>query len=368
MVSREVFAEAKFVFENHSLTGGSFIKFVNLNGNINEFYSETGPNAIQSIPIVTMDSRNVKLNSAGFYIEEIYLPSNYININAGLRYLHNSFTNENLFSPRINLSLNFDQVDIFKFGWGFYYQPPFYNEIIGLDENIKLRSQRSIQYNIGWEHQFSATMDLQIDAYYKDLDNLIPFYYEEIKPIYLYGSIDEGRTYGLDIMLRGHLVEGIESRIGYSYLDSKEREKGTGERFRRRLLDQTHTFQIFLQDRIRKHPNWQAHTRFLVGSGFLFASRAIKTNPATGSTSLVADIKHPEEYFLYFRVDMGLSAAFDVGSDSKLVVIAEVLNMFNHYNVGGYDWMMVYKDFVAALRIPRILSKRFFNLRAELSL
>ena len=367
--SNEITSELKLNFEKHTVRAGVNLKFVNLVSNTDELYSENGPQAVVTQPQISLNRINADLNSFDMYAEDIFNPNENLNINVGVRYLNNYFTNENLFSPRAIIIYKLNALNSLKLGWGYYYQPPFYNEINSLvDKNIKLKSQLSVQYSFAWEHLFGSAMKLNMEAYYKKLDDLIPFYYKNIKPVYLYGNIDEGYSLGFDAMFQGELTDGIESRIGYSYLDSKEREKGNGEAYRRRLLDQTHTIQIYFQDRFRNHRNWQSHLRFLVGSGFLYAPNKIVKDPATGQSTLTADIKHPQEIFLYFRVDMGLSASFDIGKSSKILVVAEVLNLFNHYNIGNYDWIMVFKDIQQVIAIPRILSKRFFNFRVELTL
>jgi outer membrane receptor for ferrienterochelin and colicin len=369
LYSNEITTELKTNYKNHFIRTGASLKLVNLNSDVNENYSETGPQAVTTIPKFTMNKSYRRLNSFGFFTEDVFTLMGVLNMNIGIRYLYNSFTNENLISPRGNLLLKISEVSSLKFGWGYYYQPPFYNEINCLaDKSIDLKSQIAIHYALGWEQQINTTMKINVEAYYKSLDKLIPFYYEDIKPVYLKGNVNEGYVYGLDAMLQGEFTEGIESRIGYSYLDSKEREKGLGKPYHRRLLDQTHTIQIYFQDRFPKHRNWQSHLRFLVGSGFLYAPNKIVKDEASGESVMITDIEHPEEIFLYFRVDMGLTAAFDLGANSRIQFVAEVLNLFNHYNVGSYDWLLVFKDFHQVIPIPKVLSKRFYNIRMEITL
>jgi len=132
-------------------------------------------------------------------------------------------------------------------------------------------------------------------------------------------------------------------------------------------LDQTHTIQIFLQDKIKKHPNWQSHLRFLLGSGFLYYPRQLITDEFSNETYIEIDFNNPQEYFFYFRVDMGLSASFDLGRDYKITGIAEILNIFNQLNAGAYEWVHIFDDLNYAQKIPHVLSKRFFNLKLELA-
>jgi hypothetical protein len=185
--------------------------------------------------------------------------------------------------------------------------------------------------------------------------------------VYYGGNQNEGYSWGLDVMFNGEIVEGMNSRIGYSYLNSKERKIGSDEPYRRKLLDQTHTLQVFLQDKIDKHPNWQSHLRFLFGSGFLYNYRSIETDPETGNRQLTVNPNFRDEFTMYLRVDMGLSAKYRLSDNYGILFIAEVLNVFNRYNYAGYDWMLIQNDPGSLVNVPRILSKRFFNLKVKLS-
>src|SRR5690606_41586627 len=87
---------------------------------------------------------------------------------------------------------------------------------------------------------------------------------------------------------------------------------------------------------------------------------------------LVVTPDQVEEFFIYFRIDMGLSAGFDIDESKNLVVVAEVFNIFNHYNYGGYRFVQVAASTPSGgviprvFHIPQVLSKRFFNLSLDL--
>lgn len=348
---------------NNLISAGVEYRFVELSNNFNERYFEEGESSLLQVPINIVADEQFNLNNLSIFVEDEIKFSEVFNANIGLRYLRYNYSDENLFSPRINLTYVPSLITKLTLGWGFYYQPPFINELKNPDIG-QLKSQRAIHYTFGVSHKFKPNLTFSAELYYKDLDNLIPFYFDELKMVYVDGNTREGYAYGIDLQIDGELIEDMRSIFGYSYLDSKERTIGTND-YKRRLLDQTHTLQIFLQDKIKRHPNWQSHLRFLFGSGLLFYNRAAETDPETGNQFINVDIENPEEYFLYFRVDMGLSASFDVFDDSKIIAVAEVLNVFNHLNYGSYDWVQALEEFNAPIRIPRVLSKRFFNVRVE---
>ena len=279
------------------------------------------------------------------------------------------FTNEKLFSPRGGVTYNVDANNILSFNCGVYYQPPFFNEFNGVDIDYnKLKSQKSTHYVAGWEKTGVTNITYQFQAYYKKLSNLIPFYYEGLKQIYTKGNVNEGYAYGFDFMVKGELVKGIDSWVGYGYLNSKERKMNSDDTYKRRLFDQTHTIQIFFQDRMPKHRNWQSHLRLLAGSGFLFYNKKGATDPATGKSIMVVDYANPEEFLFYLRADMGLSYEHKYENGVGLVIMAEILNVFDKQNFAGYDYMLLFSDYKNTIRIPQLLSRRFFNLKFNVSI
>lgn len=354
----------KFGINNFQI--GAEYRVSKINNNIKENFFEVGDSLLNEKPLNTNYSSDYDLNSFSFYIQNFILISSQVEANIGLRYLKYDYSNEDLFSPRAYITYKLSKLNSFKFSWGYYYQPPFINEL--KSTRIKnLKSQKAVHYVLGWENQVNEKLKFSADIYYKDLSNLIPFYFDEFRMIYVDENNREGYAFGVDLMYEGEIVEGMKSWVGYSYLDSKERKVGTNENYQRRLLDQTHTLQIFLQDKMRKHPNWQSHLRFLLGSGFLYYNRKLATDPITLEKYIDIDFERPDEYFFYFRVDMGLSAKFSLGKDYSLTGIAEVLNVFNQLNAGAYEWVHIFSEIEAPMRIPHVLSKRFFNFRIELS-
>ena len=347
----------------HTLSAGLEYRIVDFDNHIDENFYEEGSQTLLQKPESSYGDDTMSLNNLSvFAVDEIKLTDE-IKLNVGMRFLRYEYTDENLFSPRISLIYTPSELTKFSLGWGYYYQPPFVNELKN-PELENLRSQRAIHYALGWQQQMNERLKFSAEAYYKDLDYLIPFYFDELKMIYVNGNTREGYSYGLDLQIDGELIKGVRSIFGYGYLDSKDRDYGTTE-YKRRLLGQTHTLQVFLQDKFRKHSNWQSHLRFLFGSGELFYTRVGSLDEETGERVIDVDLYSPEEYYLYFRVDMGLSAEFNVLTDKKLIVIAEVLNVFNHTNYGSYDWVQVFEEYDSPYRIPKVLTPRFFNIKAE---
>ncbi len=346
----------------HNLSSGVFGRLRSVRDDIRETTTETGPASLSESPYNINSHAFYRPSEYGIFLMDKFTPYVYVNITGGVRGTYETITKEFLISPRVQVNYTLDEKNKLFAGWGYYYQPPYYLE--KRNNDVPLVSQKSVNYSLGWETNFKKTMYLRAELYYRNLNNLIPYYTDGQKIIYQGGNINEGYAYGADIMVQGEVVEGIDSRLGYSYLSTKERPK-TGGPWVRRLTDQTHTITVFLQDRIKKRSNWQVHTKMNLGTGLLYYDRNVVTDPSTGDKHLEVAFDRPLEFFLYFRVDMGCSTYFILKNGHKLTCTAEVLNMFNQYNYSGYRFVQVFRDIQAPVRIPEILSARFFNVQIE---
>jgi hypothetical protein len=289
--------------------------------------------------------------------------------NVGIRLLKYYYNDQTLASPRVNINYNLDVDNKLNFGWGYYYQPPFYYELRDKDLSTMkpLLAQKSVQYILSWENKFKETSQLLAEIYYKRLSDLIPYSVDQLKLVYGDQNNYDGYAYGLDLQYRGELVEGITSWIGYSYLNTKERNLSANTGYVRRLLDQTHTIRIYLQDMAKRHKNFQSHVVFIFGSGFLYHPEKTVTDPTGGTSTLVVDYDRVYTFPFYFRVDMGLTFNFNLGEDYKLTITPEVYNLFNQYNIASYSWYHVLPETAQPVPVPNIYSKRFFNIGVGIS-
>jgi len=356
------------VYSNHILRAGAKLQIISYGDKVDELIYEEGSDLLYDEPWERSRIKEHDLNSISGYVEDEISITDKLHASIGLRVSRYDYNDETLLSPRASFLYTLSNIHKFSFSWGYYYQSPFFYELKNKDpgDEYKLRSQRAIHYVVGWEYQFKERMKFQAEIYYKDLSNLIPFYVEQMKLEYLTENNSEGYAFGFDALFQGELDPGMQSWLGYSYLDTRERLIGETD-YQRRILDQTHTIQIYIQDRIDRHPNWQSHLRLLFGSGYLFYNRKTfydgNNDPYIG-----IDYNSRDEFLFYMRADMGLSATFDLGEGQEIVVMAEVMNVFNNYNFAGYEWVQAFKDYQHPIRIPQVFSKRFYNLKVTLRL
>jgi len=285
--------------------------------------------------------------------------------NVGLRMTRNIKAEELIFSPRAVLIYSPNPRHSVSFRWGIYYQPAYYHEIKRETEILPeyLKSQKAVHYVGGWEYFFRNKMKFEAEVYYKKLSNIRRFYVDQIRLEYMGTERGDGYAYGFDLQFQGEIVKTMKTWIGYSYLNTREKFVSAGKSYERRMLDQTHTLRIFLQDKMPRIPSLQAHVVFLFGSGYLFYPYVTRTN---GSGTYLDMYTTSRQIFpFYFRSDLGLSYAKELKSKAVITVSVELLNVFDKYNVASYTWFNLNPVFQPPIRVQNVYSQRFINLGVE---
>lgn len=354
----------------HAIETGLTLHYYNFTNTVDEYMYETGEDTVLDATYNTNLKQDVKFSAYSGYMQDIISFNKVVQVEAGVRVLRYEFTEETLVSPRASLNYFFNSLSSINLSCGYYYQPPFYYEVMDkVIENSRttLKSQRSINFMASWDKKFADNNRFTADIYYKKLDKLIPYYVDQLKLVYGDNNNYEGYAKGFDLQYEGELVKGIKTWIGYGYLDTKERLAGSNAPYVRRLLDQTHTLKIFLQDRVKNRPNFQSHVRLLFGSGYLYHPYISEKDPVTGKYYMKIDYNDSWVIPFYFRVDMGLTYKIELKNKKDITLIVDVMNIFNKNNIASYNWYHVFPQTRQPVGVPEMFSGRFLNLEAEMN-
>jgi hypothetical protein len=276
-------------------------------------------------------------------------------------------------SPRVNVAFVPERNNAwtFRFATGLYYQQPFYKEFrqqledsngntyVNLNSDIK--SQQSIHLILGSDYTFrmlDRPFKLSGEAYYKKLNNLIPYEIDNLKVVYEGANTTDGYTAGLDFKLFGQFVPGTDSWFSFSLMKTGENLNGITVP---RPTDQRYSFAIYFTDYFPKIPKLKFSLRGIFSDGL----------PTTAPHS-----SRDKGYFrapAYKRVDIGLNYALlsPVGETEtptglhrwiKSVWIgADVFNLLDISNVSSYYWVTDVNSIQYA--VPNYLTRRQFNVK-----
>lgn len=310
-----------------------------------------------------------RMSAYAQYSQKFLWGSNKVFVNAGARVSHWSFNNETIFSPRAQFAIkpDWDTDMLFRLSGGVYYQAPFYKEIKDLDGNFNssIKSQRSIQAILANDYEFyfdDRPFKLTTELYYKKMNDLIPYYMDNVRIRYTGKNNASGYAYGIDTRLFGEFVPGVDSWLSASYARVYENidEKGDIPR----PTDQRLRFAMFYQDYMPKFPSMRVNLTLVYAMGL-----------PTGAPVLTDPYQYQRTLPSYKRVDLGLSKVFIDRKDNKktygfwgnfdeLTLGVQVFNAFNIRNTVANQWIT---DANTNLMypVPVRLTGRFFNVKLE---
>lgn len=319
-----------------------------------------------------------------------------ITVAAGVRANYWDYNKEFLLAPRANFSFKpaSNPNLVFRFATGIYYQTPFYREMRSIDGvlNPNVKSQKSTHFIAGSDFRFrtwNRPFIFTTEVYYKMLDNLIPYYVENVRIRYLTDQVATGYAAGVDFKLYGEFVKGIDSWLSLSIMQTMEDIEGDfyydyfnaeGQKivpgfttdtdvadsvrvepgYIPRPTDQRVNFSIFFQDYIPNHPYLKMHLRLLFSTGLPFG--------APDTERYAHTLRMPD----YRRVDIGFSyqfinegTTFGKGNPLKnfknMWVSLEVFNLLQIYNTVSYIWIKDIENRQYA--VPNYLTPRLLNIK-----
>lgn len=303
------------------------------------------------------------------YSNSTFIGDHQLWYNAGVRaqYWHvNSENGQTAISPRGQLAIKPDwqQDMVFRLSGGLYYQPPFYKELRNQTGTVipALKAQRAIHLVMG--NNYSFTIDdrpfkLVSEAYYKWLSDVNPFTVNNVQIRYAAKNNAKAYAFGFDVRLNGELVEGTESHLSFSYLNTRENIENQG--YIPRPTDQRLKFAVFVQDYIPNYPNFKVYLNTLYNTGV-----------PGGSPSYADPYLFQSRLKDYFRTDIGFWYVFkDTENPSNkdwlrnfkaFSMGLELFNLFDVKNSITNTWV---RDIAnnQSVGVPNYMSGRLLNVK-----
>jgi len=310
-------------------------------------------------------------------------------LTTGVRTTVWNFNKTTMISPRVTLSTQpyWEKDVMFHVSAGYYYQPPFYKEMRMPDGSINsdILPQRSIHLLVGGDYIFSMwdrPFKFTGEAYYKWLDDLIPYKIENVRLSYAGENISHGYARGIDFKLNGEFVHGAESWMTLSLLQTKEDVEGdfayifNGNNYIKtdagefpRPTDQLFTFGLYFQDYFPNNPGYKVHLNAFYGTGLPLSS------PNEEQYHTLIRMKP------YRRVDIGFSKVIKRETDllgeknplrffESIWISGEIFNLLGINNEASYLWIRTISDqrgIPGQFGVPNYLTGRRFNVKLSVN-
>ena len=290
---------------------------------------------------------------------------------AGVRFSYWSFNKEALFSPRASLSFYPDSNPqlSFRIATGLYCQTPFYKEYrqsfidkegnTMIEMNKDIKSQRSFQVIVGSDYTFKAynrPFKFSAEAYYKTISNYIPYTIDNLQIKYLGYNSGSAYATGLDLKLFGEFVDGTDSWLTFSLMQSKENYNGLKTS---RTTEQRYSIGLFFSDFWPGNDSYKFFLRGIFNDGLPFHS------PLGGRESGIFRSAS------YKRIDLGASRVWNAQNSQfmargkwrkvkEMSVGIDIFNLFDFDNINSYYWISAVDNVQHA--IPNYLTGRTFSV------
>ncbi|RPI15427.1 MAG: hypothetical protein EHM58_14115 [Ignavibacteriae bacterium] len=326
------------------------------------------------------------------YAQDRIKLSKQLYIQPGIRFDYYDILRKAYLSPRINLSYAFDKLTTLRAGAGIYYQSPGYEKLVDgqvfydltPEKTHRLDAERATQFIFGFERWLTSEWLAKFETYYKKFDDLVvqekltgyryQYYINDPNnqdPNYIsnptswtrsavklpYDSLTstpvngaKGAAYGFEFYIEKKSLSPeskLSGWISYSLSWAQRDRDGLLSPFR---YDQRHSLNIVANYRILK---WlELGARFNYSSNFPYTKplgikpRVVNDSLAVlpiinkvqfdfnfgGESNKLAD-KKPD----YHRLDLRVTAYTNFWNLDWSFYI-DVVNVYNHKNVIGYDY------------------------------
>ena len=261
---------------------------------------------------------------------------------------------------------------IFKLSAGSYAQPAFYREMRDMNGNIntQLKAQQSAQVVLGIDDNFKMygrPFKFTGEIYYKDLWNLDPYIYDNVRIRYTGKNDAIGHVYGAEVRLYGDLVKDATSWISVGIMKGEQKITDSSgiagyNNYFPLPSDQRFMLGMYFEDYLRNNKNFKVHINAMYATG-------LPVGPPQGH--LYQDvIRLPD----YKRVDIGFSALLlDAGRKEhpahsffnnlkSIWASIEVFNLLSIQNTLSYTWIQDDSS-QKTFAVPNRLTSRLLNLK-----
>ena len=239
------------------------------------------------------------------------------------------YSRYNLLGPTLDESGPWRPRTTLKGGVGLYHQPPELQETNEVFGTPGISSTRATHYSLGLEQEISEQIEVSVEGFYKDLDNLVSRT-PSADGSFDYNNEGEGRTFGGELLLKYKPDDLFFGWIAYSLARSVRRD-APGDEERLFQYDQTHNLTVLGSFQLPWGLEAGARFRLISGSPFT----PLRDNPsaiyAADGTEYVPLIAAPfsDRLPTFHQLDLRIDKRWQFES-WRLSAYLDVQNVYNN--------------------------------------
>ncbi|MBX7150846.1 TonB-dependent receptor [bacterium] len=283
---------------------------------------------------------------------------------------------DNKISPRLSVSFPVSEKTQFRMSYGKFFQQPNLNALYVSPDflerqsisppfsasvgNPNLHAEESTQYEVGIRRLLTDRISIDVNAYYKDIKNLVNVRITQSQPngLVLYNNYDEGVVQGVNIAFEMRRTSKIQGRLAYTLQSARGSGSGQATGFQAAWLgfqttklnaplnfDQRHTFNANLDIRNGKDEGPMIggnHILDNAGVNFQFnAASGIPYTPVNINSFGINGVpagkpvgrRNSQNQPWTVRLDLKADKTVFISNTMNVNVYLQVLNLLDHKNV-----------------------------------
>ena len=305
---------------------------------------------------VISTKKNLTGHTFNAYVTNRLKLTSFLTTELGIRYDYISYSDDKLYSPRINIQLAPLQNTSLNMSWGYFYQPQkIYDLDIPDNDTIFYPAEKAEHWIVGFNHKFNETIKLKIEGYIKNISNPKPDYRNWLNFIYLFPEawydritlfLDNVTYRGIDVTLNNSTYNKFTWNISYSLSSVKEdvksyifdgREIPVNEVLPG-IYDQRHT--VYVDIGYELPSSWFANLSWEFHSGWPYTEKSINDFYSYMYFYEIGTLmagRYPD----YHRMDLRINKLFRT-SKGDFRFFLEIINLYNRDNIYGYEYVKKY--------------------------
>ncbi len=261
----------------------------------------------------------------------------------GARFDRQTLTDDDSFSPRVNLLYNVGTSGVVRLGWGHFYQSQRPYELdVQFGETEFFEAQRAEHWTVGYETDLGRRYSLRVDGYLRTVDDPHPRWETLFDPFHPAPEIatdlvrivpEKVNAQGVELYLARRGGPRFDWWLSYTWSSIDDVIGGIDTP---RFVDQTHAFRASAS--WRPGPKWSLTGVWTYHTGWpttAVSAGYVQDQDDNWVLSYEVGPFYQERLDDYHRLDFRASRTTRVGKKGHLTFFVDIQNVYNRDNLRG---------------------------------
>ena len=321
----------------HTLRGGLYFSRERFSTDNTSRVFAAGADGGQSsdVPFEIVDNSAGQSRLLGLYVQDAWKPVGPLTVNYGIRFDRvDSFVRESQWSPRFGIVWQVSPATTLHAGYARYFTPPP-SELVAsatlgkfagttnaspTPTDSPVASERSNYFDVGASQRVTPAFTLGVDAYYRQVDNLLDEGQFGSAILYTPFNYTDGKVCGVELAASYHAGD-------FSAYANFSTSKAQGKD----IVSSQYVFDPDELAYIRDHWIYLDHNQTYsasAGAAYLWRGTTFSVSAIYGS-GLRAGFANSESLSPYVQVDAGIARSFDAPAIGRMNVRLTITNLFD---------------------------------------